>query len=160
MANLMHDYSVIQNGRIVQKPQDVIVAHDMTDSQDMEVNDFADPDQLTGNRQIIMACVELLSRCGANWFGLRVDESIHPFAWVATARWDNRWEATAGLSAEQAMFRLLQEAVDGGLCVHCEKPVGLVRAFEEELDPEHICWYQMDPELGQFRRSCEGDDDE
>jgi hypothetical protein len=46
--------------------------------------------------------------------------------------------------------------VDGAMCAHCGKPTGLEPTLLVDMPfPEHICWYQYDPELKTFRRGCE-----
>jgi hypothetical protein len=56
----------------------------------------------------------------------------------------------------RAIFRLLDEVVDGGTCQHCHRPTG----FEESMDPmpldKLVCWYQWDPSTKKFQRGCAG----
>lgn len=125
---------------------------------DLEVNDYEDASQLLGDKALIDACTNLLGRTGADEYCTRVSPEL-PVVFMFMARWGDHWEAMAGTKLSQACFRMLQHIVDGGLCVHCQKPTGVARDFADDLDNEHICWYQMDPELKRFRRSCEGDDE-
>lgn len=138
---------------------DVMPAFDLiTDPYAFQVDDPTDPDQLIGNVDIYYAGVDLLGRTGADEFFNRTEKTFLPVAWILTVRWGDRWETTSGHTAEQAMFRMLQEVVDGGMCLHCNLPTAVVRDFEDDLDRDHVCWYQFDPELKKFRRSCEGEE--
>jgi hypothetical protein len=118
------------------------------------------------------AAVELIGRTGADRFEIRYcdghdeDAGKPPVIWIALAHWPEKpgvvpehYDAAAGMTPWQAVFRLMEATMDGGTCRHCDKPTGvddqpagpIARAVEEL-----ICWYRFDPELNTFRRSCEG----
>jgi hypothetical protein len=107
----------------------------------------------------IMAAIDLVGRTGANEFQFRFADDERPTIWMAIGRWDDTYEVGASTSPDVAIFRLLDEIIDGGTCTHCNKPAG----FEESINPmplsDLVCWYQWDPELKVFRRGCGGDDD-
>jgi hypothetical protein len=109
------------------------------------------------NDERIPAAVDLLGRTGADEVQLRYSDDEKPVVWMAIARWRDRWEAAAAMTPARALFRLLDEVVDGGQCQHCNRPTG----FSPDLDAlpldALICWYQWDPELRTFRRGCAGD---
>jgi hypothetical protein len=103
----------------------------------------------------LMAGVDLLRRTGADEFKIQYcEEDAPPVIWMASARWRGRWEVGAALSPRTAIFRLLDQVIDGGRCVHCKRPTG----FEPTIDPmplnTMVCWYQWDPERKTFRRGC------
>lgn len=147
---------------VVPDDTDIIPARNLVPEAfaDLEVDDYEDPSQLLGDMELINACTNLLGRTGCDEYATRVSKDEHPIVFIFMARWGDHWEAMAGTKLSQAVFRMAQHIVDGGLCVHCQKPTGVDRDFADELDTEHICWYQMDPELKRFRRSCEGDHEE
>jgi hypothetical protein len=112
--------------------------------------DFADDPR-------VPAAIDLIGRTGANEFQFRYSDDEKPVVWMALARWGTRWDVAAGINPAIAIFRLLDEVIDGGKCTHCERPTG----FEESMDPmplsNLVCWYQWDPERKTFRRGCEGE---
>ena len=101
--------------------------------------------------------VELLGRTGADEFQIRYCDEETPVVWMACARWHDHWETAAAMDPLRATFRLCDTVIDGGQCQHCHRPAG----FSPDLDPMPlaplVCWYQWDPELATFRRSCAGD---
>jgi hypothetical protein len=113
------------------------------------------PKPLTTEDKQLTAAVDLLGRTGAAEFQLRVCEEDAPAEWIAAARWGDQWEVAAAIHPLDAVFRLCDEVIDGGVCQHCRRPTG----FSPDLDPlpldQLICWYQWDPELSTFRRGCE-----
>lgn len=125
---------------------------------DFVVPEDAAAEQLVGDRTVFDAGIALLTRTGADEVFVRLSADQKPTAWVVSARWGEHWESTAGNTAEQAMVRMLQDTVDGGLCSHCRKVTGIARDFRDDLTDDHVCWYQFDPELKLFRRSCEGEE--
>ena len=120
-----------------------------------------------------LAAIDLLRRTGSSTFEIRYSEPEHdnsPTVWIAISGYltdahghpvatghPNAHEVAAALVPEEAIFRLCDQLIDGGWCKHCNRPAG----FERGMDPlplsDHICWYQWDPELKSYRRSCEGD---
>jgi hypothetical protein len=109
-----------------------------------------------------IAAVDLVGRTGAKSFQMRYCEEEKPVIWMAIGEWirENKsvFEVGASTNPLVALFRLLDEVIDGGICTYCGKPTG----FEESVDPmpldQVVCWYQWDPERKVFRRGCEGDD--
>lgn len=119
-----------------------------------------------------VAGVDMLRRTGADTFAIRYSDDEEPVVWFAVVHhWtkdgvpvamgtpDARvvWETAAGHDPTQAVMRLCEQLIDGGMCAHCKRPAG----FSDDLEPmpieETICWTQWDPELATFRRACEGD---
>lgn len=102
----------------------------------------------------MIAAVDLIGRTGAEEFSLRYSDDDEPVVWMAIAKWGSHWEAAASIDPLQAVFRLCDQVIDGGVCQHCNRPSG----FEPSIDPmplaEMVCWYQWDPELKTFRRGC------
>lgn len=100
----------------------------------------------------------MIGRTGASNFQMRYQDDEEPTVWIAIAQYDDgRFECAAAPDIVTATFRLCDTLIDGGVCTHCQRPTG----FSPDLDPlplaAHVCWYQWDPELGTFRRGCEGD---
>jgi hypothetical protein len=106
----------------------------------------------------LMAAIELIGRTGASEFSFRYSDDDKPTVWMAIGKWGNNYDAGAGTNPTIAIFRLLDQVVDGGTCTYCNRPTG----FEESMDQmpldKLVCWYQWDPELKTFRRGCGGDD--
>jgi hypothetical protein len=103
------------------------------------------------------AAVELLGRCGAEELQVRFCEEEKPTVWMALARWRGHWEVGAALDPLRALFRLCDEVMDGGLCLHCGKPSAFSDGFEvlPDIMGDAVCWYAWDPELKTYRRGCE-----
>lgn len=105
----------------------------------------------------------MLQRLGASSFEFRLSEPDSelddgPAVFVSIAVFTNpstRWDAAAGVTPLESMTRLLDALMDGGQCQHCHKPTGAAHDLGEMPLPEHVCWYQYDPELTTYRRSCE-----
>lgn len=101
-----------------------------------------------------MPALDMIARTGAAEVQIRYSDDEQPVIWIIAARWDRRWEAAGGMTPLTAAFRLCDAVVDGGTCVHCGRGTG----FAPDLDPmplsKIVCWYQWDPELKTFRRSC------
>ena len=116
----------------------------------------------------LVACVEMVGRVGASGFELRYDdnEGEGKVVWMALTEFKRKsplkgikvvntiTEVAAGLTPEQAAFRLLETLVDGGQCQHCRRPTGITSDWDEMPAGKSICWYQYDPELKRFRRGC------
>ena len=66
------------------------------------------------------------------------------------------YEVDASLDPERAVLRLAERLIDGGICVHCQRPAGL---DPDSLDSmpmnKMICWYQYDPGTKRFVRGCD-----
>lgn len=101
------------------------------------------------------AAVDLIGRTGAQQFQVRYCEEEAPVVWMALARWHGVWEVGSAMGPLEAIFRLCDQVIDGGTCTHCHKPTGFTPDFDPMPGPEFVCWYQWDPELATFRRSCE-----
>ena len=112
------------------------------------------------------AAVDMIGRTGANEFQIRFCEEEEPIVWIAAAHWPSRngiisehWDAAAGMSPWLALLRLCEATVDGGTCIHCNKPTSIDDKPADvalAATEAYICWYRYDPELNTFRRSCEG----
>jgi hypothetical protein len=119
------------------------------------------------------AALEMLQRTGAREFQMRYSDDEQPVVWFAVGRWNwgkrrggsdgpvaaggrAVWEVAAALSPLRAVFRLLDQTIDGGRCSHCGRSTG----FSEDvmlptpLDAA-VCWFMWDPEGQTFMRSCE-----
>lgn len=106
----------------------------------------------------LTAGVELLGRTGASSFQLRYSDDEEPVIWMAGAEWRQGFECAAATSPLRAVLRLLDRVIDGGKCVHCQRPTGVTDDFSVTMPVNEVfCWYVYDPELKTFRRSCEGD---
>lgn len=111
-------------------------------------------------QRLLTAGVELLGRCGARELQIRYHDDQQPVLWMAavqvTIGQRSGWEAAAALDPAQAVVRLCEAVVDGGECTHCHKPTAVDAALGDRMLADLMCWYAYDPELGTFRRSCEG----
>ena len=115
-----------------------------------------------------LAAIDLLRRTGMSFFELRYSDENYPVVWMAVAGWltdrrgrpvahgrPNKFEAAGALTPELAVYRLCDVVIDGATCAHCGRPTGFETSLDSMPLPEHICWYQYDPELDIFRRGCE-----
>ncbi len=144
-------------------PLDIINAREVVPEayEDLELLATDASDDFVGDQKLIAALTDLFARCGVRAASAHIEVSMTPAVFVLRCSWDDgRVDVMGGVTLAQAMFRMAQHIVDGGVCTHCDKPTGVARDFEDDLDAEIACWYQMDPELSRFRRSCEGDDDD
>lgn len=119
----------------------------------------------------VEAGITMLRRTGAQSVGFRYQDDHEPTLWLAEAMWlrgpdgvpvakggEEAHECAGALDPLAALMRLLDQVMDGGKCAHCGRPTGVEQDFAADpLLPDHICWYQYDPELKTFRRSCEGE---
>jgi hypothetical protein len=107
----------------------------------------------------IKAAVDLIGRTGAQGIQLRYSDDETPIIWFAVAIWeDTKYETDAGSDPLEAVQRLCERLIDGGICTHCNRPTGLELVHIDDMPlNEFICWYQYDPELKTYRRGCEGD---
>ena len=108
---------------------------------------------------LIQACADMFPRLGATSLEVRYSEPEHddsPTVWIAIATFKgSRPQVAASLTPGEASFRLLEQLVDGGQCRHCKRPTGITLDFDPMPAADAVCWYQFDPELKRFRRSCE-----
>lgn len=104
----------------------------------------------------MIPAVEMLRRTGAEEFQIRYCEEEQPVIWMAVGRWGGRWETGAGMEPLTAVFRLCDQVIDGGQCMHCKRTTGFVPDLDTPPLDDLVCWYQWDPELVTFRRGCEG----
>lgn len=111
--------------------------------------------QTNAEQDLLMACIDMVKRTGAETVQVRYSDDEKPIVWLAVAGYQgDRYEVAAGAAPEQAMFRLLERLVDGGMCQHCKKPTGITDDFDSMPYARQVCWYQFDPELKTFRRGC------
>lgn len=107
-----------------------------------------------------IAGVELLRRTGAMTFrcGYTDTSDGDPVIWHATCTWISQREADAALNPVEAVMRLCERVIDGGMCTHCKKSTIFIH---DVIDPGPMleslggCIYAWDPELRVFRRGCE-----
>lgn len=110
-----------------------------------------------------LAAVQQIAHTGAKSFQIRYSDDEPPVVWVAIAEYELDeqifYKLGASLDPDKAILALLDEVIDGGVCVHCGKPAGVESDLGELNMPlsSIICWYQYDPELKKYRRSCEGE---
>jgi hypothetical protein len=109
--------------------------------------------------------IDLLRRTGMSNFriGFTDEEDGPPVIWHATAAYvlrleTTKYEVAAALDPVEAVMRLCEKIVDGGLCTHCNQ--NTIFYYEEPVNPgiflEKLgCVYAWDPELKIFRRGCE-----
>lgn len=104
----------------------------------------------------LLAGYELVPRLGGESLELRFSDEGDPTVWMAIAGFGGRrFEVGAAANPEKALYRLLEQLVDGGQCRHCAKPTGITQDFDQQPAEQLICWYQYDPELKTYRRGCE-----
>lgn len=97
-------------------------------------------------------------------------EDGKPVIWHATATYRRQretyfttnHEVDAALDPVQAVLRLCERLVDGGLCQHCGKGTVFLAETEDTFVESMTkvldgCLYAWDPEMKTFRRGCEGD---
>lgn len=104
------------------------------------------------------AAVTLIGHTGAVNFGLRYQDDMPPTVWVAVATYPgDRHEAAGAMTPDLAVLRLAETLIDGGQCNHCRRPTSFSADFQVgPLLGAMTCCYAWDPELGVFRRGCEG----
>lgn len=105
-----------------------------------------------------VGAVDLIRRCGATRYEMRyTDETVKPIAWIAVAIFPkDRYECAAAFDPEQAVFRLCEQLVDGGQCIHCKRPSGFTEDSMTDVEMQLlVCWYYWNPIAGQFVRSCQ-----
>ena len=130
----------------------------MSQSSDLlhEQPNMSDADKLK-------AAMDFLRSIGAEHVRLRVSNDEEPEIWIVVAEYKGKnrlhirgTHVEASLDATRAAIRLCERLVDGSYCVHCEKRVAIEAELLAKMPFDHmICWYQYDPEMKVFRRSCE-----
>ena len=106
------------------------------------------------------AAVTLIGRTGAENFQIRYQDDEQPVIWMAVGVWHDGAEVGAGMTPLQAAMRLLDQVIDGGLCIHCQRPTGVTDDWKGEMPlSDMLCWYRYDPEMQEFRRGCSGDEE-
>jgi hypothetical protein len=123
----------------------------------------------------LQAACDLLGRTGVRQLRLAhtPEEDGTPVVWYCAGMWllnaagrpaavgIEHHEATAAMSPVEAALRLCEEVIDGGLCQQCHR----MTIFDPNVSDTPFdallraagCVYGWDPELGTFRRGCEGD---
>jgi hypothetical protein len=126
----------------------------------------------------LVAGVKLIERTGARNIRIGYSDEADgvPVVWYATATWfvrsgrpvadarggaQSRHEAAGAMNGITAVMRLCEQIIDGGMCLHCERPTIFDdnpgdSPFDDLLEAMG-CVYAWDPELATFRRGCEGD---
>jgi len=104
------------------------------------------------------AAFDLIGRTGAETCQIRCSSENKPVVWVAVATFEaDKAEAAAAVTPQRAILRLAEQLVDGGQCLHCQRPSGLDADHQGEMPMNAlVCWYQYDPERERFRRGCGG----
>lgn len=118
------------------------------------------------------AAIDVIGRTGAEGIEIRYsdpseDGATGPVVWMAVARYPAtmphvepsviRHEVDAALDPSTAVLRLAERLIDGGECTHCRRPTVFdADPFGAGLLDALGCVYRFDPELGTYRRSCEG----
>src|SRR4249920_2032928 len=111
----------------------------------------------------LTAAVEFIRRTGAHQIQVRYSDDEEPVIWFVVALYKGKGPArlskvvvAASTTPTDAALRLCEQIADGGLCVHCGRPVGFEPKMLNRMPYDKlICWYQWDPELKTFRRGCE-----
>lgn len=119
-----------------------------------------------------LAAVQLLERTGAHDFriGYSDPDDGEPIVWYAVATWQRitagptvhrAAEAAGSVDPVLAVFRLCEQVIDGGQCMHCGRPTIFDATPSDTLADDMLdvmgCRYAYDPERSTFRRDCEGD---
>jgi hypothetical protein len=116
------------------------------------------------------AALDMIGRTGVRSIQIRFQDDEEPTVWIAVAEYgvdeDDKpiktggrtvYKIAAALHPFTAVLNLLENAIDGGQCIHCMRPAGVTAEFDQMPMDTMICWYQYDPELKVFRRGCGGD---
>jgi hypothetical protein len=118
-----------------------------------------------------IAGIELVRRTGAKTIQIRFSDDEKPVVWFAVAGYISRqgrahssgkinaYLIGAAFDPLQALFKLLDEAIDGNECAHCHRPAGFVAETETMPLDSVVCWYIFDPETNTYMRGCEARDD-
>jgi hypothetical protein len=116
------------------------------------------------SEDLIKACLELLGRSAAEnvRIGFTDEDAGDPIVWWVHVH--TRFGSdvcAADLSPVLALWKVVEDQIDGGVCTHCHKVTGVVRDSMAGDMPKGeeiggVCWFAYDPELKTFRRGCEG----
>ena len=114
-------------------------------------------------QELLKACVKLIGSTGATAFTIRYEDTETPTVWIAVAKYgkddedvNTTYQTGSDVIPIEAVLRLCERLIDGGICIHCNKTSGFDLAFESVFDTSNeLCWYSYDPETKEFRRSCE-----
>ena len=116
-----------------------------------------------------LPALDLIRRTGARNLQIAYSDDVDPIVWMVVVSYSmrdgqprssgkiNAHKVGAAFTPLAAAFKLLDDALDGGRCAHCGRVTGFTPHFDAMPLADHVCWYQWDPELGTFRRGCEGD---
>lgn len=119
------------------------------------------PEDGSPNDPRFAASIDLLRRSGLGELQVRYHDDEKPTIWMAVGKWGDAHEAAAALSPLDAVVRLLERALDGGVCAYCTKPSGVSTDWKNPPPlAGAFCWWLYDPETEKFRRGCEGEHDE
>jgi len=122
-----------------------------------------------------LALIDLIGRTGASDYRIEyTDPDNGVVMWIAIAQHHQRNgkpipSAGAGATPLQATHVLAELLIDDGTCTHCGRAtvledfcskvgdrVGFTALVSGDVEVQ-FCWYQFDPELRTYRRSCEGE---
>jgi hypothetical protein len=108
-----------------------------------------------------IAAVDMIRRTGASEIQIRFQDDEEPVVWFVVARYERDGEKRSEVDAAiehplPAILRLCERLIDGGKCVHCNRPTSFDTNFGNSFLDDLMCWYSYDPELKTFRRGCEG----
>lgn len=114
-----------------------------------------------------LAAVDMVRRTGAQSFELRYSDDQEPTVWMAIALYHrgkdgrpqakgkvNAWDVGAGQDPYMAVCRLLDQLMDGGRCVHCNRPTGFSPDADNLPLGDFVCWYQYDPSTKKIVKGC------
>lgn len=127
-------------------------------------------------QRYLAALVDLIRRTGSHQFQLRHQDDEQPVVWMAVALYPRKSaipdlgsagkslrhrhlaECAAGLDPIVAVYRLAEQLVDGGECVHCRRITMLWESWQtpmpKRMAGHDICYHVYDPELATFTMSC------
>jgi hypothetical protein len=117
-----------------------------------------------------MAAVDMLGRTGARDFTIRYCDEEMPVVWSVVVTHPVQrhnedgsadvlmhQEAAGALNPLQALFRLCEIIIDGGMCTHCHRPTSFVPDLQPQAMPadQFVCWYTFDADSKSFVRGCQ-----
>lgn len=118
-----------------------------------------------------LPAVDMLRRTGVRAFQVRWSDDEEPIVWFCVGQYSigeggkpqgegelNHWESASGHDPMEALLRLIERVMDGGVCVHCHRPAMFVATLDDSPSPFDplVCITSWDPELSVYRRDCEG----
>jgi hypothetical protein len=119
------------------------------------------PEDGSPNDPRFTAAITMLRRTGSTETQIRYDEEQDPLVWVCVGKWGEVYEAEAGMTPLIAATRLAERVSDGGTCAYCARPTALTDDWKSPtLMDDTFCWWVYDPETQEYRRGCEGEQDE